>query len=259
MEQLQVFKNEQFGEIRTTIRDGEVWFVAKDIAENLGYVNTNDAINKNVDKDDKGVAKCDTLGGKQNLTIINESGFYSLIFASKLPVAKEFRKWVTSEVLPNIRKNGGYVNNADRLVDTYFGALDSTSKGIIKGLFTNIEKQQKTISTLQPKAEGFEQFLDTNNTYSWDVVAKNLGIGKNNMLSILRTNKILQTHKYFDYKGRECSGERHNVPYQAFMKYFDVKFTVKGNKRFAKVLVKAEGQDYLRKKLTKLGYIEKVA
>ncbi len=108
MNKIQIFKNEEFGDIRTVTIDGEPWFVGKDVAEVLGYSNSRDALAKRVDEEDKGVAKCDTLGGMQDLTIINESGLYSLIFSSKLPNAKKFKHWVTSEVLPAIRKTGRY-------------------------------------------------------------------------------------------------------------------------------------------------------
>lgn len=106
--QIQVFNNTEFGDIRTLEIDGEPYFVGKDIANALGYSNSRKAIGDHVDDDDKGVTKCDTLGGGQNFTIINESGLYSLIFASKLPSAKRFKRWVTSKVLPMIRKTGKY-------------------------------------------------------------------------------------------------------------------------------------------------------
>lgn len=108
MGQLKIFENEEFGQVRTVMRDGEVWFIARDVAEALGYANASDAISKHVDREDKGIAKCDTLGGTQELTVLNESGLYSLILSSKLGSAKRFKRWVTSEVLPAIRKNGSY-------------------------------------------------------------------------------------------------------------------------------------------------------
>ncbi|WP_300628708.1 BRO family protein [uncultured Thomasclavelia sp.] len=108
MNELQVFKNEEFGEVRSLKIAGEPWFVGKDVSDILGYTNSRKAISDHVDDEDKGVTKCDTLGGKQDLTIINESGLYSLILSSKLPTAKKFKRWVTSEVLPAIRKTGGY-------------------------------------------------------------------------------------------------------------------------------------------------------
>lgn len=108
MNGLQVFSNPEFGTIRTMLIDDEPWAVGKDIAEALGYVNPRKAIQDHVDDEDKGVTKCDTPGGMQNLTIINESGLYSLILSSKLPTAKRFKRWVTSEVLPTLRKTGSY-------------------------------------------------------------------------------------------------------------------------------------------------------
>ena len=100
---LMVFQNQEFGEVRSLMIDSDVWFLGKDVASILGYNNPRDAVKKHIDDEDKGVAKCDTLGGTQDLTIINESGLYSLILSSKLPNARKFKKWVTSEVLPSIR------------------------------------------------------------------------------------------------------------------------------------------------------------
>ena len=108
MNELQIFNNEEFGKIRTVTIDNEPWFVGKDVATALGYSNSRKALADHVQEDDKGVTKCDTLGGKQDLTTINESGLYALIFGSKLESAKRFKHWVTSEVLPSIRKTGGY-------------------------------------------------------------------------------------------------------------------------------------------------------
>lgn len=108
MNDLQIFSNSEFGNIRTVTIDGEPWFVGKDIAEALGYSNSRKALIDHVDNEDKGVTNRYTLGGTQNLTIINESGLYSLIFGSKLDSAKKFKRWVTSEVLPAIRKSGHY-------------------------------------------------------------------------------------------------------------------------------------------------------
>ena len=108
MEELKVFENAEFGSVRTTTVNGEIMFVGKDVAEILGYSNPRDALAKRVDDEDKGVTKCDTLGGKQDLTMINESGLYSLILSSKMPNAKKFKHWVTADVLPAIRKTGMY-------------------------------------------------------------------------------------------------------------------------------------------------------
>lgn len=105
---LTVFTNEEFGEVRTMVIEGEPWFVGKDVAASLGYAEPRSAISKKVDAEDKGVAEMATPSGKQKMTIINESGLYSLIFGSKLESATRFKRWVTKEVLPSIRKTGGY-------------------------------------------------------------------------------------------------------------------------------------------------------
>lgn len=109
MTDLQIFNSPEFGAIRTIEKDGEPWFVGKDVAIALGYNNPRDAFKKHIDEEDKGVAKCDTLGGTQETTIINESGLYSLVLSSKLPTAKKFKRWVTNEVIPSIRKHGAYM------------------------------------------------------------------------------------------------------------------------------------------------------
>ena len=104
----QIFKSKEFGQIRTCMVNGETYFVGKDVASALGYKNAPKAMADHVDDEDKGITKCYTLGGNQEMTVINESGLYSLILSSKLESAKRFKRWVTSEVLPAIRKNGRY-------------------------------------------------------------------------------------------------------------------------------------------------------
>jgi anti-repressor protein len=107
--EIKVFSNEEFGSIRRVEIDGEYWLVGKDVAQVLGYKNPQEAIRTHVDDDDKGVSEILTPGGKQNVPIINESGLYSLVLSSKLPSAKKFKRWVTSEVIPSVRKHGAYM------------------------------------------------------------------------------------------------------------------------------------------------------
>lgn len=109
--QITIFENEMLGTVRTLYQDGEPWFVGKDVADMLGYKETAKAIREHVDEDDKGVSVLDTPGGKQEAVIINEAGVYSLIFSSKLPAAKAFKRWVTHEVLPSIRRHGAYLSD----------------------------------------------------------------------------------------------------------------------------------------------------
>ena len=121
--QLEIFKNEQFGEVRVSIIDNEPWFVGKDIAEVLGYKDTDYAIRTHVDEEDKLIRGFTGSGQNRNMIVINESGLYSLVLRSKLPEAKKFKRWVTSEVLPSIRKNGMFavdelLENPDLLIAT---------------------------------------------------------------------------------------------------------------------------------------------
>ena len=121
MNDIQIFNNEQFGQVRVITKDGEPWFVGKDIAEVLGYLNTAKAIRDHVDIEDKLSERIVLSGQNREVILINESGLYSLILGSKLPTAKKFKKWVTSDVLPSIRKHGMYatdelINNPDLLI-----------------------------------------------------------------------------------------------------------------------------------------------
>lgn len=125
MNNLQIFKNDSFGEVRTLIIDNEPWFVGKDVASILGYADTNKAITMHVDEEDKLNDKTASSLGQRGGWLINESGLYSLILSSKLPKAKEFKRWVTSEVLPSIRKTGGYTvpKSPMELLELEFQAL----------------------------------------------------------------------------------------------------------------------------------------
>lgn len=128
--EIQIFKNEQFGQIRTLVKDGEPWFVGKDIAEALGYSNTKDALASHVDNEDKQVIQRSENATleipNRGMTIINESGLYSLILSSKLETAKAFKRWVTAEVLPSIRKNGEYVS--PRKAQQQLGEVNSAAR-----------------------------------------------------------------------------------------------------------------------------------
>lgn len=115
MNNIQVFNNSEFGDIRTIEIDGEVWFVGKDVATALGYAKTENAIARHVDKEDRQNYQNGTFESNRGLTIINESGLYALTMSSKLPSARRFQHWVTSEVLPSIRKTGAYVQQETKV------------------------------------------------------------------------------------------------------------------------------------------------
>lgn len=180
MNEVQIFNNEEFGQVRTLVINGEPWFVGKDVAEILGYSNTRKALADHVDEEDKGVTKCDTLGGVQDLTVINESGLYSLILSSKMPNAKKFKSWVTSEVLPSIRKHGIYAT--DNVIDNI---LNNPDFGI--QLLTKLKEER----TARVEAERRNAILmHVNKTYTVTEIAKELGLK-----SAIQLNKILAEKK----------------------------------------------------------------
>lgn len=147
---IEIFKNVEFGSVRVLTIKNEPYFVGKDVAEILGYADSSSAVSKNVDNEDKTTLLLEQDGSnyKSRTTLINESGLYSLILSSKLPTAKKFKRWVTSEVLPTIRKTGGYVNNVDLMINTYFSDVPDEQKSLVKGLLVNIEEKQKKIVSL---------------------------------------------------------------------------------------------------------------
>ena len=143
MNNLQIFSNEEFGQIRTMVIDGEPWFVGKDVAEALGYERPTDTVRKRVDDEDRGISKMETPSGKQEMTIINESGLYTLVLGSKLDSAKRFKRWVTSEVLPAIRKTGSYnkpMTEAEQIRLLAKGATE---------LYERVDKVEMKIETLE--------------------------------------------------------------------------------------------------------------
>lgn len=146
--EIKIFENEEFGSVRTMEINGKPYFVGKDVTDILGYQNGSRDINRHVDEDDR--EKVMIFDGNQDKVsiIINESGLYSLILSSKLPNAKKFKRWVTSDVLPAIRKTGSYLANSDMMVSTYFGNLPPEQQTLVKGLFDNIIAQQTKIDTL---------------------------------------------------------------------------------------------------------------
>lgn len=162
MNKLKIFENAEFGSIRTLELNCEPWFVGKDVAEILGYSNPRKALSDHVDAEDKGVTKCDTLGGKQELTTINESGLYSLILSSKLPNAKQFKRWVTSEVLPAIRKTGTYTAPKAQ------GTNETTAKLRAEAMLLNAQNRKAKILMQAWGAAGVEpqyQALGINDLY----------------------------------------------------------------------------------------------
>lgn len=199
MNELQLF-NFESNQVRALLINDEPWFVGKDVAEILGYSNPRDALAKHVYDEDKGVAKCDTLGGKQDLTVINESGVYALVFGSKLPNAKKFKHWVTSEVLPQIRKTGSYAT-------PQLTGEELMAKALIEAKSV-LERQNKQIIEMKPKALFADTVAASDSSILVGQEAKLISqsgckMGQNRFFAWLRENGYL------------CSkGENYNMPTQ---------------------------------------------
>ncbi len=183
MDNLQIFKNEEFGTVRTVMINGEPWFVGKDVAEALGYKNTRVALQDNVTSKHKGVTKVTTFGGEQDMVIIDEPGLYSLVFGSNLPSATKFQDWVYEEVLPAIRKTGSYNLQAR---DSYMieDPIERANRWIaeqqahheeVKALESQVAVQSQQIAELQPKASYYDLVLSSPNLLSVSEIAKDYG------------------------------------------------------------------------------------
>lgn len=240
MNELQVFTNQEFGSIRVLEINGSPWFVGKNVAEKLGYVDPNKAIAMHVEEEDKLNDKTASSLGQRGGWLINESGLYSLILSSKLPNAKRFKRWVTSEVLPSIRKNGGYILNQENM---------SNEELLARALLVTkkiIEDKDKEIERMKPKEEFFDTVADSKDAVDIGKAAKLLNypnVGRNNLFSFLREHGILM---------------RDNVPYQKYVDagYFRVienSFVLESGdvKVNVKTLVYQKGLDYIRRLLSK--------
>ena len=246
MEEIKIFNNDEFGSVRTVVIDGEPWFVGKDVADALGYSNTRDAISKHVDDEDKLTSQIATSGQNRNMTVINESGLFSLTIDSQLPSAKRFKHWITSEVLPSIRKNGGYIQGQENLSDTELLAkailvaqrtIEERDKKIAEQ--SSLIEEQKPLVTFALNVTDSEHSMDIGE-FAKIVNKKDWNLGRNKLFRWLRDNKIFMDN---------------NVPYQKYIDsgYFTCievnKSSEYGNKNFSKSLITPKGQVWLTNKL----------
>ncbi|OME31782.1 BRO family protein [Paenibacillus sp. FSL E2-0274] len=203
MEQLTKVFTYESAEVRTVMVGGEPWFVAKDVCAVLGIANNRDALGR-LDDDEKGVASTDTLGGVQSLQTVNESGLYSLILGSRKPEARAFKRWITHEVIPSIRKTGMYATDA---------LLDDPD--LLLKTVTRLAEERRArlaaeaqIVTMAPKVEAFDTFIDADGTMTVDQVAKLLGMKPKVLRDTLRDRKLIR---------------QDGLPYQRYTpRYFEV-------------------------------------
>ena len=245
MNKIRIFENEEFGKVRTVCINGEPWFVGKDIAKILGYRDTSDALKKHVDAEDKLSRYFADSGQNRLMYVINESGFYSLVLSSKMPTAKKVKHWVTSEVLPTIRKTGGYVDDPDKFADYYLPFADEATKQMFKIQHEYIRQLHSRINTDKPKVDFANQVADTTNVICMNDMAKlaadrGIRIGRNRLFSWLRVKGILMMN---------------NIPYQEYIErgYFRVKeslYYADGERRTKQTTyVTGKGQRFLIDKL----------
>lgn len=178
MNEIKIFDNPEFGKVRTMEINGEPYLVGKDVAEILGYSNPRDALSKHVDDEDKATVAIHDGSQNRNLTTINESGLYSLILSSKLPKAKEFKRWVTSEVLPSIRKHGAYavdelLNDPEFAIKTFTALKEERAKN--RQLTDTVAIQNQQIAELQPKASYYDVVLNCKDVISISKISKDYG------------------------------------------------------------------------------------
>lgn len=209
MTEIQVFDNPEFGKIRTMEVNGEPYFVGKDIAERLGYAKPENALATHVDDEDKTTTliRGDGSNYKSKTTIINESGLYSLVLSSKLPSAKRFKRWVTSEVLPSIRRNGGYIDGQETM-----SAEELMAKALVVAQQTLAAREVRiaqltTQNTIMiPKAEYFDQLVERNTLTNFRETAKELNLPPKKFVQFLLDKKYL----YRDKKGKLLPFENRN-------------------------------------------------
>ena len=217
MNELQIFKSHEFGEIRTTVQNGEPWFVAADVCKALDIDKRQ---TRRLDDDEKGVRSTHTPGGNQDMTIVNEAGLYSLVLGSRKPEAKAFKRWITHEVLPTIRRTGGYVNSAEAFIEHYLPNADESTRTMFRAQLKAIEELNAKIEADKPKVLFADAVSSSDTTILVGEMAKILkqngvDIGQKRFFEWLRQNGYLIKRK----------GSEWNMPTQRSMELglFEIK------------------------------------
>ncbi|AKM19838.1 Phage antirepressor protein KilAC domain protein [Geobacillus sp. 12AMOR1] len=251
MNQLQIFNHPMFGELPVLVVDGIEWFGGTEAAKSLSFSNPHKAIEHHVEKEDCTVHTVLTNGGKQNKKFINESGLYSLIFGAAKQgnnpeireKAKQFKRWVTAEVLPTIRKTGGYVANEDMFINTYLPFADEQTKLMFRGVLETVRRQNEQIAAMKPKVEYFDALVDRNLLTNFRDTAKELKVKERFFIDWLLRNKFV----YRDQKGKL-------KPYAAYVpELFELKEFARNGKADVQTLITPKGRETFRLLLQKEG------
>lgn len=244
---IQVFNNDRFGEVRSVVKDGEPWFVAVDVCKALEIKNNRDALGR-LDDDEKGVVSTDTLGGEQEVGVVNESGLYTLVLGSRKPEAKAFKRWITHDVIPAIRKTGGYIQGEESMSDDDLiaRALVMAQKKI-ELREQQLREKDAQLELQKPKVVFADHVTDSDNAIDMGTFAKyaqkqGITMGRNTLFKWLRDQGVLMDN---------------NVPYQRYLNagWFrvieNIYNTGSGQYTTPKTLVTGKGQvaliNYIRK------------
>lgn len=227
-------------QVRTLIKNDEIWFVAKDVCDVLEVGNSRQAVGR-LDEDEISDVILNDGSQNRNYSIVNEAGLYSLILTSRKPEAKQFKRWITHEVLPTIRRTGGYVANEDMFISTYLPHADNQTKLMFKATLETVRKQNEQLAILQPKAEYFDALVDRNLLTNFRDTAKELEVGQRYFI-----NWLLE--KGFIY--RDQTGKLR--PYGKYVpEFFKLKDFERNGKAGVQPLITPKGKETFRLLLQK--------
>ena len=249
---IMVFENERFGSIRTLLKDGQLWFAAVDVCRAAEIRNSRDAVNR-LEEDEKSFGLLDTPGGEQNLRIINESGLYSLMLSSRKPEAKAFKRWVTHEVIPSIRKTGAYMTDAvmeqlyenPDLIVEYLNRLRMESAHS-KSLDRKLRTVTRALEKAKPKEAYYNAYISNDDMLCFRYTAKELGVPEKKLIAYLLEKKFLYRDVHRENRVFPRAGKRNS-------KFFKVRdFHTKCGYCGQYTLLTVEGRNYLLKHIDKI-------
>ncbi|OQP00872.1 BRO family protein [Parageobacillus toebii] len=236
MNHLQQVFNYSGSQVRTIVKDGEVWFVAKDVCEILDISDARKAVQRLDDDERSLIPVTDSLGRKQETFIVNEPGLYTLILGSRKSEAKQFKRWITHEVIPTIRKTGGYVANEDMFIETYLKHADEQTKLLFRATLETVRKQNEQIAAMKPKADYFDALVDRRLLTNFRDTAKELKIKPKAFIDWLLAKKYI----YRDQRGKL-------KPYAQYVpSLFELKEWERNGRADVQTLVTPKGRETFR-------------